>query len=170
MDANKLWKVGAYICILTAASLKGHEGFYVELAGLRRHIAKGRVGEVPPGLNKSTLLTEEACKKLPHITVCLLGKFKGETGSNHHLIALANEAVSGLEPQRWIKKLITVCESEGREQGPALTRTRPHPLPRPTRGAAGHHAKQEEPAAAHWSHTSSTCWHTTQALHSQWVM
>jgi hypothetical protein len=53
---------------------------------------------------------------------------------------------------------------------PSRTRTRPHPLPRPTRGAAGHHAKQEEPAAAHWSHTSSTCWHTTQALHSQWVM
>ena len=24
-DANKLWKVGAYVCILTAASLRGHE-------------------------------------------------------------------------------------------------------------------------------------------------
>jgi hypothetical protein len=26
-DANKLWKVGAYVCMLTAASLRGHEGF-----------------------------------------------------------------------------------------------------------------------------------------------
>jgi hypothetical protein len=31
-DANELWKVGAYICILTAASLRGYEGFYLELA------------------------------------------------------------------------------------------------------------------------------------------
>jgi hypothetical protein len=26
-DVNDLWKVGAYICILTAASLRGHEEF-----------------------------------------------------------------------------------------------------------------------------------------------
>jgi hypothetical protein len=44
------------------------------------------------------LLTEEACKNLPHMMVCLLGKFKGETGINHHLIALANETISGLAP------------------------------------------------------------------------
>ena len=120
MDANKMWKVGAYICILTAASLQGHEGFYVELAGLRKHVAKGRTGEVPPGLNKSTLLSEEACKRLPHVTVCLLGQFKGETGTDHHLIALANETVSGLKPCWWIEKLISACESEGRTRGPAF--------------------------------------------------
>jgi hypothetical protein len=97
-NANELSKVDAYICILTAASLRGHEGFYVELAGLQRHVDKGRVGEIPQGLNKSMLLMEEACKKLPHITVCLLGKFKGETGgTDHHMIALANKMVSGLE-------------------------------------------------------------------------
>jgi hypothetical protein len=74
----------------------------------------------PPGLNKSTLLTEEACKKLPHVTVCLLRKFKGETGTDYHLIALANETVSGLEPRWWIEKLMSVCELEGRERGPAF--------------------------------------------------
>ncbi len=77
-----------------AASLRGHERFYVELAGLRKHMSKGRLGVVPPGLNKSTLLTEEACKNLPHVTVCLLGKFKGVTGTDHHLITLANETMS----------------------------------------------------------------------------
>jgi hypothetical protein len=51
MDANKMWKVGAYICILTTASLRGHEGFYIKLAGLRKHVAKGQAGEVPPRLN-----------------------------------------------------------------------------------------------------------------------
>jgi hypothetical protein len=97
-DANDLWKVGSYICILTETSLRGHKGFYVELAGLWKHVSKGKLGVVPPVLNKSTLLTEEACKNLPHMMVCLLGKFKGETGINHHLIALANETISGLAP------------------------------------------------------------------------
>jgi hypothetical protein len=77
---NKMWKIDAYICILTARSLRGHVGFFVELAGRCKHMAKGRSGEVPPGLNKSMLLSEETCKKLPHVTVCLLGKFKGHQG------------------------------------------------------------------------------------------
>jgi hypothetical protein len=47
-EADELWKVGAYECILTAASLQGHKGFYLELAGLHKHLAKGRVGGIPP--------------------------------------------------------------------------------------------------------------------------
>ena len=85
------------MCILTAASLRGHEGFYLELAGLRKHLAKGRVGVIPPGLSKSSLLTEEMCRDLPHVTTCLLGKFKGESGTNHHLISIANDTISGLK-------------------------------------------------------------------------
>jgi len=27
VDASYLWKMGAYVCVLTAASLRGHEGF-----------------------------------------------------------------------------------------------------------------------------------------------
>ena len=64
-EADELWKVGAYMCILTAASLQGHEGFYLELAGLRKHLTKGRVGVIPPHLSKSSLLTEEMCRDLP---------------------------------------------------------------------------------------------------------
>jgi hypothetical protein len=66
-----------------AALLRGHKGFYVKQAGLWKHVAKGGIGEVPLGPSKSTLLTEEACKKLPHLTLCILGKFKRETGTNH---------------------------------------------------------------------------------------
>ena len=98
--ANELWKVGAYICVLAATSLQGHEGFYLDLAGVRKHLAKGRVGTIPAGLNKSTVLTKEVCLKLPHVTICLLGNFKGETGMDHHLIAVAKKTLSGLSP-RW---------------------------------------------------------------------
>jgi hypothetical protein len=69
LDANNLWKVGVYFCVLTAASLRGHKGFYLELAGVRKHLAKGKQGEVPLGLDKSTILTEEKHSNLPHVTV-----------------------------------------------------------------------------------------------------
>ena len=120
VEANELWKVGAYVCVLTVASLRGHEGFYLELAGMRKHMAKGRTGVVPTGLSKTTILTEEDCLRLPHVTICLLGKFKGETGVDHHLITVANETSSGLKARWWVEKLLEVCEYEGRFDGPAF--------------------------------------------------
>jgi hypothetical protein len=118
--AKELWKVGAYICVLAAASLQEHEGFYLDLAGVRKHLAKGRVGTIPAGLNKSTVLTEEVCLKLPHINICLLGSFKGKTGVNHHLIVVANKMSSGLSPRWWMEKLVAVCVDERRFDGPAF--------------------------------------------------
>jgi hypothetical protein len=118
--ANELWKVGAYVCVLTAASLCNHERFYLDLAGIRKHIDKGRTGYIPPSIDKHTILTEEMCKDLPHVTVCLLGKFKGKTGVDHHLITMANKAISGLHPRWWMEKLIEVCQTEGRFEGPAF--------------------------------------------------
>ena len=123
-DANELWKVGAYICVLTAASLRDHEGFYLDLAGMRKHISTGRDGIVPDGLDKNSVLTEEDCLALPHVTICLLGKFKGETGVDHHLITVANVTTSGLRPRWWMEKLIAVCEREGRYTGPAFATPR----------------------------------------------
>ncbi len=54
------------------------------------------------------------------MTVCLLGKFKGEIGVDHHLIIVASETISGLRPRWWLEKLVDVCESEGRYSGPAF--------------------------------------------------
>ena len=121
-DANDLWKVGAYVCILTSAFLRGHEGFYVELAGLRSHLAAGKDGRIPTGFEatKNMLLSEEICRNLPHVTIALLGHFKGETGVDHHLIAVASESQSGLKTRWWVEKLVSVCESEGRTHGPAF--------------------------------------------------
>jgi hypothetical protein len=120
-DANKLWKVGAYVCMLTIASLGQHEGFYLDLAEMQNHLSNGRVGTIPVGLHKSMVLTEDVCLKLPHIMVCLLGKFKGEKGVDHHLITVANETSSRLCPRWWMEKLVEVCEYEGRVDGPAFT-------------------------------------------------
>jgi hypothetical protein len=71
----------------------------LDLAGVRRHLHKGKVGVIPIGINKGTILSEETCIKLPHITICLLGKFKGETRIDHHLITVANKTTSELRPR-----------------------------------------------------------------------
>jgi hypothetical protein len=114
-DANKLWKVGAYVCILTAASLHGHEGFFVDLMGLQDNLSTGRFGVIPTGLviNKDMLFTEDICKDFSHVSVAMLGHFKGETGVDQHLISLANKSVSGLKTRWWIEKLVSVCKVEG---------------------------------------------------------
>ena len=39
---------------------------------------------------------------------------------DHHLITLANETVSGLQPRWWIEKVVLVCEQEGRVDVPAF--------------------------------------------------
>ena len=121
-DANYLWKVGLYVCVLTAASLRGHEGFYVELASLCKNLSKGKAGAIPAGLiiTKEVVLLEEVCVNLPHVTVVLLGHFKGETKADHHLIAFSNVTQSGLEPRWWIEKLVSVCACKGRFHGPAF--------------------------------------------------
>jgi hypothetical protein len=123
LEANKLWKAGTYFFTLTAASLRGHEGFYLDLAGLWSHLSRGKDRHIPLGLNKSSVLTEEMCRDLPQVTVCLLEKFKGETGVDHHLITVANKTMSGRKPRWWFKKLVDVCESKGRCFSPAFAST-----------------------------------------------
>jgi len=119
-EENELWKIGAFICMVTACSLRGYEGYYADLAGLRANLDAGRDGVIPRGLNKATILSEEVCKRLPHVTICLLGNFKGEGGINLHVINVASESQSGLDTRWWIEKLVEVCESEGRTVGPAF--------------------------------------------------
>ena len=119
-EANKLLKIGAFICIITGASLHENEGFFVDLHGIRKHLDEGRDEEIPGKLTRNTILSEEACRKLPHVAIALLGKFKGETAMDHHMINIASETMSGLQKRWWIEKLVHVCESEGRSSGLAF--------------------------------------------------
>ena len=91
-------------------------------ADTRDNLSSGRFGVIPAGLeiNKDTPLTEEICRDLPHVTIALLGHFKGETGVDQHLISLANESVSELKTRWWIEKLVSVCQAEGQVHGPAF--------------------------------------------------
>ena len=54
------------------------------------------------------------------VCICLVGKFKGETGERYHSIVLSNTTCSGLQPRKWIEKLLIVCQNEGRTSGSAF--------------------------------------------------
>ena len=68
--------MGAYLNICKAASLRGHEGFYLNLAELRKHLVSGNDGVVLPGYSKKSDLPEEVLIKLPFVILPLLGKFR----------------------------------------------------------------------------------------------
>ena len=119
-EANELWKIGAFICMVTSASLRGYEGFYTDLAGLRSNLDKGRKGVIPPGLTHESIVEENEVVNLPHVAICLLGNFKGEGGVNYHTINVANNSLSGLQTRWWVEKLVNVANQEGRSRGPAF--------------------------------------------------
>jgi hypothetical protein len=119
-EANYLWKVGAYLTFCTAGSLRGNEGFFMDVSGVRQFADVGKDGTMPTKLKTTTILSEEVCMNLPHVVLSLLGKFKGELGINHHILNVASETMTGLEPRWWMNKLVEVLQSENRWEGPAF--------------------------------------------------
>lgn len=92
----------------------------MSLAGLRKHLRRGRRGSVPSGYSISSTFTEEEISNLPHVVICLFGEFKAETGTDYHMVIAANVTTSGLEVRWWLEKLVEVCEQEGRKEGPVF--------------------------------------------------
>jgi hypothetical protein len=115
-----LIRLGALIAILTAASLRGHEGFYLDITATMKHLRTGRDGVVPTGGVKRKVFTEKEASSLPEICLCLLGKFKGETGERYHSIVVANESMTGLKTRWWVERLMELCKQEGRSSGYAF--------------------------------------------------
>jgi hypothetical protein len=70
------------------------------------------------GLRK--YLEETIAEGWDHVVIPLLGKFKGELHSRYHLAPMALETASGLQRQRWVDRLVSVREKEGRVQGLAF--------------------------------------------------
>jgi hypothetical protein len=92
----------------------------LSLAGLRKHLHLGRDGIIPAGYNLHHIFSEEDAMRLPHVVLSLLGDFKGENGSDYHLLNIANVTTSGIKVRWWVEKLVAVCEREGRVKGAAF--------------------------------------------------
>ncbi len=69
----------AYICVVFGYALQGHEGLSVDAEHLRKHIDVGK-----------------HYYKAGHVTVALVGRFKGEEGDRMHVLPIANRSRSGI--------------------------------------------------------------------------
>ncbi len=91
--AREYCKFGAAVALAMCGSLRGPEVFLLDLAGLWMYIEMGRSGTVPPDpLKAGTDLS-----KAPYVIATLIGEFKGELGTRHHLLALADVTTSGIK-------------------------------------------------------------------------
>ncbi len=114
--AREYLKVGAAIALATCASLRGPKVLLLDLAGLRQNIDKGKNGSLPQFPLKVSINLTEA----PRVIAVLLGNFKGKTGVQHHMIALASMTKSGIALRWWLEELINIRVEEGCSHGPAF--------------------------------------------------
>jgi hypothetical protein len=112
--AKEFMKFGAAAALAVCASLQGNEVFLLDLAGMWRYIKLGRDGEVPQDPIKNGVDLSRA----PHVIATLIEEFKGELGTRHHLIALANETSLGIRLRWWLEQF---WEEEGCRTGPAFS-------------------------------------------------
>jgi len=114
--AREYMKFGAAAALAVCASLRGNEVFLLDLAGMWRYIEIGREGTMP----EDPMKIGGDLTKAPHIIVTLIGQFKGELGTRHHLIALGSETSSGIKLRWWLEELLRIREEEGCRTGPAF--------------------------------------------------
>lgn len=102
-DRMLLLMTAAAVVIGFGGSLRGHEIFFADLFGMRKHLSKGK--RATPAVGS-------------HLLVALLGQFKGETGERYHLTPLASKTASGMEIWREVTRLIVAWDMRGVRQGP----------------------------------------------------
>ena len=93
--------VGCYLVVGFACSLRGNEGFMMDLFGLISHNGRND-------------------PKTPHVVIPLLGRFKNETGERLHLMLAVNVTKSGFKVRMWVERMVRTLMNEGKRDGPAI--------------------------------------------------
>jgi hypothetical protein len=102
-ERDLLIGVSAYAVLSYCVSLRGNEGFMLDLASLIYFRSTGEKDE-----------------KQPFILAPLLGRFKTEEGERCHLLAMVSETASGLKPRMALERLVEMNQRKGRTSGPAF--------------------------------------------------
>ncbi len=100
----------AFYLIAFCGGLRGEEVPLANLAGILKYWEAG-------GLAKS-----------PHITITLLGRFKGEMGEQYHKLPLAAVTNSGLKPRLWVVRLLEEYNRLGIYNGPLFQDSNGQPM------------------------------------------
>ena len=91
---KRIIQLGFYLSATFSAGLRGNELFNLNLKGLLEH--------------------DQEASELGHVILPLLGRFKGETGLNYHLIPIAGVTTSGINNRYWMDAFLgTLNESSG---------------------------------------------------------
>ena len=99
-DKYELALEGAYYIITYCCALRREEIGKADLGGISKHFE------------------ESGVHATPHVVIALLGRFKGETGTAYHLMPLVLRTRSGLEPRKWIGRLLGIYRKRGISHGP----------------------------------------------------
>jgi hypothetical protein len=99
-DKNRWIVFHAYVVVCYTCSLRGCEGFLLDLAGLNRKFAAGG--------NK-------------YVVIALLGRIKGETGDRDHLLPCVPVTSSVIDVKASVARLIEFKRSRGLVGGPAIS-------------------------------------------------
>ena len=102
--------VGLYLAMSFCLSLRGNEGFMLDLQGLIQHIMDGR----------------DRREKHPHVVFPLLGRFKNEVGERWHLMLSVPVTKSGFKVRMWTERLVKLMLKENKVNGPAICRPDGH--------------------------------------------
>ena len=102
---------GSFYLISFCGGLRGEEVPLCDITGITKWWAEGEMPNVET-----------------HVTVALLGRFKGETGENNHLLPLASETSSGLKPRLWIGRAISALARRGITRGPLFRTEKGQPI------------------------------------------
>ena len=102
---------GSFYLIGFCGGLRGEEIPLTDITGIAKWWAEGEVENVDA-----------------HVTVALLGRFKGETGEKYHLLPLASVTSSGLQPRLWIGRAIAALAKRGVSRGPLFQTSKGQPI------------------------------------------
>ena len=96
-EQKRLVDMGFYISATFSAGLRGNELLNLSLKGLLEH--------------------DEESISLGHVLLPMLGKFKGETGLNYHMIPIAETTATGIENRFWMNEFLRVRKAQGETRG-----------------------------------------------------
>jgi hypothetical protein len=99
-DQNRWLVFHSYVTVCYAVSLRGCEGFLLDLAGLNRKFEAGGTR---------------------YVVIALLGKIKGESDDRDHLLPCVPVTSSGVEVRSSVARLLEFKRARGQITGPAIS-------------------------------------------------
>ena len=93
---------GTFFVIAYVLSLRGPEGFLLDLEGLRRH--------------GDSLWHRASC-----VVIALWGQFKGENAERAHLLPCCDITGSGIPVRTWVRRAVLLALDNNKTKGPLMT-------------------------------------------------